>query len=167
MKKSFILLAVALFYLGLTAKPALAGDTDILIKTLKSMDQLICSSPKKLLPFYIKDNVIMSDDKRIILEERIEDYERMIAEFEEMKCTVARQVLGGKVGDKIGYIIVDEIVNVSSRLSTDDRQHSFCNYVLTKEGSSWKIALEQCASLPDYTIDPGDDALYYFHNPVY
>ena len=68
---------------------------------------------------------------------------------------------------KIGYVLMDEIISVQSRLSTDERQHSFCNYVFQKESGAWKITLEQCASLPDYTIDPGQDALYYFHNPVY
>ena len=53
------------------------------------------------------------------------------------------------------------------RHSTDERQHSVCTYVFTKNGSQWKIKQEHCSSLPDYSIVPGDDALYYFHNPVY
>ena len=167
MKKLLVLLAVVLFSGTMALTPANAADTDVFINILKSMDKTICTSPKKLLPFYKKDAVLMSDETRINLLEQIEDFERMIAEFEEMKCTTTRTTLGGKVGDKIGYLFVDEIVNVSSRLSTDDRQHSFCNYVFEKEGSSWRVALQQCASLPDYTITPNDDALYYFHNPVY
>jgi len=167
MKNLLVLLLAGLFSGALNLTPANAAETDVLNNLLESMDRTICSSPKKLLPFYKKGAVLMSDDARISLEEQIEDFERMIAEFEEMKCTTTRTILGGKVGEKIGYLFVDEIVNVSSRLSTDDRQHSFCNYIFEKEGSDWKVALQQCASLPDYTIAPGDDALYYFHNPVY
>jgi hypothetical protein len=167
MKKILVLLTVVLFSGAMAVTPATAADTSVFTNILESMDQTICSSPKKLLPFYKKDAVLMSDETRINLEEQIEDYERMIAEFEEMKCVTTRTTLGGKIGEKVGYLIVDEIVNVSSRLSTDDRQHSFCNYVFEKEGTRWKVALQQCASLPDYTIDPNDDALYYFHNPVY
>lgn len=166
--KKFLVLLIGVFFFGnMTLKPANAADTDVFTNILESMDQTICSSPKKLLPFYKKNAVLMSDETRINLQEQIEDYERMIAEFEEMKCSTTRTTLGGKVGEKVGYLIVDEIVNVSSRLSADDRQHSFCNYVFEKEGKRWKVALQQCASLPDYTITPHDDALYYFHNPVY
>ena len=109
----------------------------------------------------------MSDDKRILLENRIEDYERMIADYEEMRCEFTRKALAGRMDQKIGYILVDETISVQSRLSTDERQHSFCNYIFHKEGGNWKIALEQCVSLPDYNIGPEEDALYYFHNPVY
>ena len=62
---------------------------------------------------------------------------------------------------------MDELISVSSRHSTDERQHSVCTYVFNKNGSQWKIKQEHCSSLPDYSIVPGDDALYYFHNPVY
>ena len=167
MKKHLVLFAITLFSGTVTFLTANAADTDVLTNVLESMDQTICSSPKKLFPFYKKNAVLMSDETRINLQEQIEDFERMIAEFEEMKCSTKRTTLGGKVGKKLGYLFVDEIVNISSRLSTDDRQHSFCNYVFEKEGASWKVALQQCASLPDYTITPHDDALYYFHNPVY
>ncbi len=167
MKKFIVLLTAALFSGTIALKSASAADMGVFTDILKSMDQVICSSPKNLLPFYKKGAVLMSDDTRISLEEQVEDFERMIAEFEEMKCTTKRTVLGGKVGESVGYLFVDEIVNISSRLSTDDRQHSFCNYAFEKEGTNWRVALQQCASLPDYTITPNDDALYYFHNPVY
>ena len=39
--------------------------------------------------------------------------------------------------------------------------------IFSKEKKGWKISLEHCSSLPDYSIRPGEDALYYFHNPVY
>lgn len=167
MKKLLVLLMAVLLTGTMALTSAIAADTDVFTNMLETMDKTICTSPKKLLPFYKKDVVLMSDETRINLQEQVEDFERMIAEFEDMKCSTTRTTLGGKVGEKVGYLFVDEIVNVSSRLSTDDRQHSFCNYVFEKEGNSWKVALQQCSSLPDYTITPNDDALYYFHNPVY
>jgi len=167
MKKFLVLLTAALFSGTMALTPANAADTDVFTKFLENMDQTICSSPKKLLPYYKKDAVLMEDDTPVILEERVEDFERMIAEFEEMKCTTTRKTLGGKVGEKVGYLVVDETVSVSSRLSTNDRQHSFCNYVFEKEGNSWKVALQHCSRLPDYLIEPNEDALQYYHNPVY
>ena len=107
------------------------------------------------------------DDKRVLLQHRIEDYERMIADYEEMKCTFTRKVLGRGISEQIGYLLMDEIISVQSRLSTDERQHNFCTYIFQKEEGAWKITLEHCASLPDYNISPNEDALYYFHNPVY
>ena len=76
-------------------------------------------------------------------------------------------LVAGNIGKNIGYLLVDELISVSSRHSTDERQHSVCTYVFNKNGSQWKIKQEHCSSLPDYSIVPGDDALYYFHNPVY
>lgn len=153
--------------LGAMTPPAGAAETDVFTNILTKMDGLVCSQPEKITAFYSSKGVILIDDKRALLENRIEDYQRMKADLQDMKCQTARQVLAGAVGTKVGYVLVDEIISVSSRLSTDERQHSVCNYVFAREGSSWKIVLEQCSSLPDYSIRPGDDALYYFHNPVY
>jgi len=154
---------------GLTLAPnsSVAGDMDILADILKQVDQQVCQSPKKIMDYYAKDMVIISDDKRVLPENRIKDYEVMIAELQGMKCINKRIVLSGIVGKNVGYLLVDELISVSSRHSTDERQHSVCTYAFTRDGGQWKIKHEHCSSLPDYSIVPGDDALYYFHNPVY
>jgi len=147
--------------------PLLAGETDALTDILKQVDKQVCQSPKKLTNYYAKDMVIIADDKRVLPEHRIKDYEVMIAELQGMKCNNKRTVLSGNVDKNFGYLLVDELISVSSKHSTDERQHSVCTYVFTKSGGQWKIKQEHCSSLPDYSIVPGDDALYYFHNPVY
>ena len=159
--------AAVLTVFALTANPSYAGETDALTDLLKQVDKQVCQSPKKIMGYYTKDTVIIADDKRVLPEHRIKDYEAMVAELQEMKCKNTRTVLAGNVGKDIGYLLVDELISVSSRNSTDERQHSVCTYVFSKDGSQWKIKQEHCSSLPDYSIVPGDDALYYFHNPVY
>ncbi|MFQ5450826.1 MAG: nuclear transport factor 2 family protein [Nitrospinaceae bacterium] len=147
---------------------ASAADTDELTTILKKVDSLVCTQPEKITQFYAPKLVIMADDKRALLENRITGYRQMMSDFREMNCQTQRQVLAGRVGKVLGYILADEISSITSKSTdTDERQHSVCNYVFKKDGGSWKIVLEQCSSLPDYTITPGDDALYYFHNPVY
>ena len=147
---------------------AFANATDGLAGILKQLDELTCTQPEKLPQFYAKNLVIMVDDKRALLENRVKDYRQMMSDFRDMKCQTQRQVLSGKVGKEVGYVLVDEISSVTSKSTdTDERQHSVCSYMFIREGSQWKISLEHCSSLPDYTIKPGDDALYYFHNPVY
>ena len=153
--------------LAVAPNASLAGETDTLIALLKQVDKQVCQSPKKLTNYYTKDMIIISDDKRVLPEHRIKDYEVMIAELQEMKCKNKRTVLSGHVEKNLGFLLVDELISVSSKHSTDERQHSVCTYVFTKDGSQWKIKQEHCSSLPDYSIVPGDDALYYFHNPVY
>ncbi len=150
------------------AAAAFADATDGLADILARLDKLTCAQPEKLSQFYAKDLVIMVDDKRILLENRIKDYRQMMSDFRDIKCRTQRQVLHGKVGKAVGYILVDEIISITSKSTdTDERQHSVCNYAFIRENSRWKISLEHCSSLPDYSIKPGDDALYYFHNPVY
>ena len=147
---------------------ALATDMDVYANILKKLDGIACTQPEKLPDFYGKDLVILVDDKRALLENRVKDYRQMMADFRSLKCQVQRQVLSGHAGNKVGYILVDEIISITSKsVDNDERQHSVCNYSFVKEGSSWKITLEHCSSLPDYSINPGDDALYYFHNPIY
>ncbi len=147
---------------------ALAADTDVFSDILKKVDGLICSQPKKITGFYHPKLVILSDDKRGLLANRVKAFQQMTADFREINCQTQRQVLAGKRGSDVGYLLVDEISSITSKSSdTDERQHSVCNYVSNKEGSSWKIVLEQCTSSPDYGIRQGDDALYYFHNPIY
>ena len=169
MFKRLKIASVLLTWGALIALPQapLAAETDALSKLLKKVDGLVCSSPKKITKYYTSDMVIISDDRRVLPEHRIQDYEAMIAQLQDMKCDTQRTILTGKAGDQIGFLLVDELISVTSRLSTDERQHSVCTYAFTKQRGTWKIKHEHCSSLPDYTIVPGDDALYYFHNPVY
>lgn len=166
LSKIALLTFVVLLLTG--SNKALAAETDVFSDILKKVDGLICSQPKKITEFYHPKLVILSDDKRTLLENRVKAFQQMTAEFREIKCQTQRQILAGKKGPDVGYLLVDEISSITSKSSdTDERQHSVCNYVFNKEGSAWKIVLEHCTSLPDYSIRPGDDALYYFHNPVY
>jgi hypothetical protein len=164
-KPNFILVLMFSLVFG---SQAFAAETDGLASILKKIDGLTCTQPEKLPGFYSKDLVIMVDDKRALLDNRVKDYRQMMSDFRDMNCQTQRQVLSGKVGKEVGYLLVDEIISITSKSTdTDERQHSVCNYAFAKEGSKWKIALEHCSSLPDYSIGPEDDALYYFHNPVY
>ena len=145
-----------------------AAETDGLAGILKKLDGLTCTQPEKLPAFYAKNLVILVDDKRALLENRVKDYRQMMSDFRDMNCQTQRQVLSGKVGKEVSYLLVDEIISITSKSTdTDERQHSVCSYMFGREGSEWKISLEHCSSLPDYSIGPEDDALYYFHNPVY
>jgi hypothetical protein len=147
---------------------AFAAETDGLAGILKKIDGLTCTKPEKLPDYYSKNLVIMVDDKRALLENRVKDYRQMMSDFRDMNCQTQRQVLSGKVGKDVSYVLVDEIISITSKSTdTDERQHSVCSYMFVREGSQWKISLEHCSSLPDYSIGPEDDALYYFHNPVY
>ena len=145
-----------------------AADMDKLSGMLKKIDNLVCSNPEKIGEYYSSDLVIMIDDKRALLENRIKDYRQMMSELVGMKCSMKRKVLAGRVGEKVGYVLTDEQISVvAENVHIDERQHSVCSYIFSKEKGDWKISLEHCSSLPDYSIRPGEDALYYFHNPVY
>ena len=166
--KRFLFAGLALFLSLVVSNNALAANTDVYADILKKLDGLACTAPEKLPAFYGKGLVIMADDKRALLENRVRDYRQMMSDFRDVKCEVQRQVLSGHAGNKVGYVLVDEIISITSKSShADERQHNVCNYNFVKEGSGWKITLEHCSSLPDYSIGPADDALYYFHNPLY
>ena len=168
MKKcSFVAKLVLVFSLVFSSQ-VLAAETDGLADILKKLDALTCTQPEKLSQFYAKNLVIMVDDKRALLENRVKDYRQMMSDFRDMKCETQRQILSGKVGKEVSYVLADEISSITSKSNdTDERQHSVCSYIFIREGPQWKISLEHCSSLPDYSINPGDDALYYFHNPIY
>ena len=153
--------------LNLTS-PALAADVDGFSEILERIDKLVCANPEKISRYYSSDLVIMIDDKRALLENRIKDYRQMMSDLVKMKCEIKRKVLANKSGEKVGYILADEQISVTAEnVHIDERQHSVCSYMFSKEKGGWKVSLEHCSSLPDYTIRPGEDALYYFHNPVY
>lgn len=159
-----VLLALVLFL------PSVAGaaETDVLVDVLKKIDVEVCSVPSAIKSFYSVRNVILFDDKRILLENRIKDYEAMRSDLINLKCKTDRKVLAGALGKGVSYLLVDETSSVTSESGhIDERQHNVCTYAFLQQGGTWKISHEHCSSLPDYTIVPGDDALYYFHNPVY
>ena len=166
-RRNFVAKLVLVFALVFSSQ-VLAAETDGLTDILKKLDALTCTHPEKLPQFYAKSLVIMVDDKRALLENRVKDYRQMMSDFRDMKCETQRQILSGKVGKEVSYVLADEIISITSKSNdTDERQHSVCSYIFIREGSQWKISLEHCSSLPDYSINPGDDALYYFHNPIY
>ena len=165
----FIFIFTGWMILGFNSTPSvLAVDADGFSEILKKIDKLVCANPEKISQYYSSDLIIMIDDKRALLENRIQDYRQMMSELIGMKCSIERKVLSGKAGDKVGYMLVDELISVvAENVHIDERQHSVCSYMFSKEKNNWKISLEHCSSLPDYSIRPGEDALYYFHNPVY
>ena len=168
MKQPNFVTGLVLVFSLVFSSQVLAAETDGLAGILKKIDSLNCTQPEKLPGFYAKNLVIMVDDKRALLENRVKDYRQMMSDFRDMNCQTQRQVLSGKVGKDVSYVLVDEIISITSKSTdTDERQHSVCSYMFVREGSQWKISLEHCSSLPDYSIGPEDDALYYFHNPVY
>ena len=151
-----------------TTTSAFAADANEFSKKKKKIDKLVCTNPEKISQYYSSELVIMIDDKRALLENRIKDYRQMMSELLKMKCKIKRKVLAGKSGKKVGYILADEQISVTAEnVHIDERQHSVCSYIFSKEKDGWKVSLEHCSSLPDYSIRPGEDALYYFHNPVY
>lgn len=163
-----LVLSACLIVSAILAPSAWAADTDVFADILKKVDALVCAQPAEITQYYGPKLVIMVDDKRALLENRVKSYQQMLADHREMKCKTTRTILSGNAGKDIGYVLVDELISVTSRsMDSDERQHSVCTYAFKKEGGDWKISLEHCSSLPDYTIVPGDDALYYFHNPVY
>ena len=165
----FIFIFTGWMILGLNlTSPALAADVDGFSEILERIDKLVCANPEKISRYYSSDLVIMIDDKRALLENRIKDYRQMMSDLVKMKCEIKRKVLAGKSGEKVGYILADEQISVTAEnVHIDERQHSVCSYMFSKEKGGWKVSLEHCSSLPDYSIRPGEDALYYFHNPVY
>ncbi|MFQ5482108.1 MAG: nuclear transport factor 2 family protein [Nitrospinaceae bacterium] len=168
-KLNLTVFAVAICTLIAVWAPAVkAADPGPLLNVLKKVDAQVCTSPKKITQFYSSKIVILSDDKRILPENRVRDYENMVSDLVGIKCRVERKVLAQGLSDQVSFLLVDEMISVTSKSNdNDERQHSVCTYGFVKEGSGWKVAHEHCSSLPDYTIQPGDDALYYFHNPVY
>ena len=165
----FIFIFTGWVILGLNlTSPALAADAGEFSEVLEKIDKLVCTNPEEIGQYYSSELVIMIDDKRALLENRIKDYRQMISELVKMKCEIKRKVLANKSGEKVGYILADEQISVTAEnVHIDERQHSVCSYMFSKEKGGWKVSLEHCSSLPDYTIRPGEDALYYFHNPVY
>ena len=109
-----------IFILSLAfSSQAFAAETDGLAGILKKIDGVACSQPEKLAQFYSKDLVIMVDDKRALLENRIKDFQQMMTDFRDMQCQVQRQVLTGKVGKDVSYLLVDEVISITSK-STED-----------------------------------------------
>ena len=165
----FVFIFTGWMILGLNlTSPALAADVDGFSEILEKIDKLVCANPEKISQYYGSELVIMIDDKRTSLENRIKDYRQMMSEYVGMKCSITRKVLSGRKGEQVGYVLVDEQISVTAEsVHIDERQHSVCSYMFSKEKANWKVSLEHCSSLPDYSIRPGEDALYYFHNPVY
>ena len=62
-----IILAMSLAF----SSQVFAADTDGLANILKKIDDLACTQPQKLPQFFSKDLIIMVDDKRALLENRV------------------------------------------------------------------------------------------------
>ena len=140
--RRFILKGFVFFFSLVISNTAFSADTDLFANILKKIDGMTCTQPEKLPSFYGKNLVILQDDKRHLLENRIKGYRQMMSDYRGLNCQVQRQVLAGHVGAKVGYLLVDEIYSITSKsVDNDERQHGVCNYSFVKEGSSWKLLL--------------------------
>ena len=138
---TFIFTGWMMLGLNLTS-PALAADVDKFSVILEKMDKLVCTNPEQVSQYYSPELVIMIDDKRALLKNRIKDYRQMMSELVEMKCRMKRKVLASNKGDRVGYILADEQISVTAEnVHIDERQHSVCSYMFSKYmllGVIWK-----------------------------
>ena len=103
--RRFILAGLMFFFSLIISNNAFSADIDLLANILKKIDGINCTQPEKLPNFYGKNLVILQDDKRLLLENRIKAYRQMMSDFRGINCQVQRQVLTGHVGDKVGYVL--------------------------------------------------------------
>ena len=91
----FIFIFTGWMILGIQfyASSVLAADADGFSEILKKIDKLVCANPEKISQYYSSELVIMIDDKRALLENRIKDYRQMMSELVGMKCRMKRKVL--------------------------------------------------------------------------
>ena len=131
------------------ALPAFAADTDKFSEILEKIDNLVCTNPETTSQYYSPKLVIIIDDKRALLENRIRDYRQMMSELIGMKCSMERKVLASGAGDRLGYVLVDELASVvAENVHIDERQHSVCSYMFSKENGGWKINMKlDCISV--------------------
>ena len=115
-----ILTGLVFFFSLVISNNAFSADTDLFAKILEKIDGINCTQPEKLPNFYGKNLVILQDDKRLLLENRIKAYRQMMSDFRGINCQVQRQVLAGHVGTKVGYVLVDEIISVTSKSVDND-----------------------------------------------
>jgi len=77
----FIFIFTGWMILGFNSTPSvLAVDADGFSEILKKIDKLVCTNPEKISQYYSSGLVIMIDDKRALLENRIKDYRQMMSE---------------------------------------------------------------------------------------
>ena len=111
----FIFIFTGWMILGLNlTSPALAVDAGEFSEVLEKIDKLVCTNPEEIGQYYSSELVIMIDDKRALLENRIKDYRQMISELVKMKCEIKRKILANKGGEKVGYILADEQISVTA-----------------------------------------------------
>ena len=78
----FIFIFTGWMILGFNSTPsALAVDADGFSEILKKIDKLVCANPEQISQYYSSELVIMIDDKRALLENRIKDYRQMMSEL--------------------------------------------------------------------------------------
>jgi len=75
---TFIFTGWMILGLNLTS-PALAADVDKFSVILEKMDKLVCTNPEQVSQYYSPELVIMIDDKRALLENRIKSYRQMMS----------------------------------------------------------------------------------------
>lgn len=151
---AFVILSASLM-IGLGAlratEPEDSRDQPYL-KILKGSYDVSCKNVEALRGYYLEDAEIINNGRQVSLDDTIQELKQSLSSLKSLKCTYEPTVRARRIGKDLAYLVVREIIRLSSEEAGEQQIDQLCTYIFLKTEVGWKIAHDHCSSVPGLSV---------------
>jgi ketosteroid isomerase-like protein len=144
-----------LFLVGLGAlratEPAVGQDEPFL-KILEGSYDVSCKNVEALRGYYLEDAEIINNGRQVTLEDTIKELKQSLSSLKSLECSYEPTVRARRISKDMAYLVVREIIRLSSEEAGEQQIDQLCTYVFMKTEVGWKISHDHCSSVPGLSI---------------
>jgi ketosteroid isomerase-like protein len=154
MGRKILIVMVAMIGAGgaLQAADSSMGDEKPFVAILEKAYQASCSDVDRLHNYYRSDAQIIHDGRQTTLDETIKEIKESIRPLQDLRCTYHPRVRTTRVNGEMAYVVVRETLRLTAKAMEPQEVEQICSYIFMKDGSTWKIILDHCSTVPGETV---------------
>lgn len=137
---------------ALQAAESSMGTEKPFVDVLEKAYQASCDDVDRLHDFYRSDAQIIHDGRQTTLDETIKEIKESIRPLQNLRCTYHPRVRTTRVGGEMAYVVVRETLRLTAKTMEPQEIEQICSYIFIKDGSTWKIILDHCSTVPGETV---------------
>lgn len=151
---AFVIISASLMTgLGvLRATEPAVGQDEPFLKILEGSYDVSCKNVEALRGYYLEDAEIINNGRQVSLDDTIKELTQSLSSIESLECSYEPTVRARRIGKDLAYLVVREVIRLSSREAGEQQIDQLCTYVFLKTEVGWKIAHDHCSSVPGLSI---------------
>jgi len=137
---------------ALRAAESSMGNEKPFVEVLEKAYQASCDNADLLHNYYRPDAQIIHDGRQTTLNETIKEIKESIQPLQNLHCAYQPRVRTTRISGDMAYIVVRETLRLTASSMEPQQMEQLCSYIFLKDGSTWKIILDHCSTIPGETV---------------